>query len=83
MIRIRVEQIWDAIGQIGTTMFDMTAVLIGSGILAALVTLCVIWSSAWLVEKVAPKFSDNAKFSAWRTTRIFGGAIFAQHGLFC
>jgi hypothetical protein len=64
MIRIRVEQIWDGIGQVGTTIFDVTAVLIGSGILALLVTLCLIWSSAWLLEKVASKFLARRSTSA-------------------
>jgi hypothetical protein len=74
MIQVTEEQIWDA-STVGTAIFDVIALLIGSAVIAFLLALLTIWLIVELLKKIDPKFSESVE--AWRPPLAFGGAVFA------
>ncbi len=71
MFKAMEEQILESLA----ALFDATAVLIGSVIVASLIALLTVWVSVGLIKKLDPKFSNAVE--AWRPTLAIGGAVFA------
>jgi hypothetical protein len=74
MIQVTEERIWDT-STVGTAIFDVVALLLGSVVIAFLLALLTIWLIVELLKKIDPKFSEIVE--AWRPTLAFGGAVFA------
>ena len=74
MIQVTEERIWDT-STVGTAIFDVIALLIGSVVTAFLLGLLTIWLIVELLKKIDPKFSEIV--GEWRLTLAFGGAVFA------